>query len=45
MTNISIHAPDQSSALTGAVTAAFGLAVAVMAGLLAFAPFFVQITG
>jgi hypothetical protein len=45
MTNISIHAPAQSSNFTGAVTAVFGTAIAVIAGLLAFAPFFAQIPG
>jgi hypothetical protein len=45
MTQISVHAPRQSSQFTGAVTAVFGLAIAAVAGFLAFAPFFAQITG
>ena len=45
MTPISIHTPAQTSGFTVTMTAAFGLAVAVVAGLLAFAPFFTQITG
>jgi hypothetical protein len=45
MTHISIHAPEQSSSFTLAMTAVFGTAIAVIAGLLAFAPFFTQVTG
>jgi|HubBroStandDraft_5_1064220.scaffolds.fasta_scaffold1607345_1 hypothetical protein len=45
MTQISIHAPEQSSSFTVAMTAVFGTAIAVIAGLLAFAPFFMPIAG
>jgi hypothetical protein len=45
MTNISIHAPEQSSSFTTVVTAILGTAIAALAGVLAFAPFFATITG
>jgi hypothetical protein len=45
MTNISIHAPEQSSGFNAAVISIFATAVTVLAGLLAFAPFFAPITG
>jgi hypothetical protein len=45
MTQISIHAPEQSSFFTGAMTAVFATAIAAIAGILAFAPFFMPIAG
>ncbi len=45
MTNISIHAPAQTSGLNTVVVGIFATAVAALAGLLAFAPFFAPITG
>jgi hypothetical protein len=45
MTNISIHAPEQSSSFTTVITAILATTVTVIAGVLAFAPFFAPITG
>jgi hypothetical protein len=45
MTQVSTRAPEQTSGFNTAVIGIFGTAVAVLAGLLAFAPFFAPITG
>jgi hypothetical protein len=39
MTQISIHAPDRASAFNNAVITVLSVAMVVVAGLLAFAPF------
>jgi hypothetical protein len=39
MTQISIHAPEQSSSFNSAIISILSVAMVVVAGLLAFAPF------